>query len=351
MDRQVRRLQRQLDSLTRLFTESDALNTNDRRKVELEVSRTIRQLVDLSQRMDDGTPRAAEPLRLRMTPMLDGAPTAMSRAMVQLRDEQRAMPQGWIGIVVEGPGLDPRIEGNDYIVRYLSYPRIVSVDPSSPAQRAGLTPGDTLLAYNGVDVRENDISLTRLLRPNTKVNVRIERDGKPREIPVVVAAVPSRIMLRRDDEGRSTREQWVVSGVPEAPSFPRAPMPATTVVGSRLAPRMAPTPPSPSTSPAMPTLVFNSFNGVAGAELANISEGLGKTIGVSSGVLVTRSRGAALESGLVDGDIIIKAAGQDVRAVSDVRDQVRRASENGDDALELQVLRQKKSVKVLLKWR
>ena len=64
MDRQVRRLQRQLDSLTRLFTESEALNTNDRRKVELEVSRTIRQLVDISQRMDDGTPRAAEPLCL-----------------------------------------------------------------------------------------------------------------------------------------------------------------------------------------------------------------------------------------------------------------------------------------------
>ncbi|MEP6617798.1 MAG: PDZ domain-containing protein [bacterium] len=353
-DRQVRRLQRQLDSLTRLFTESAAITVNERRQIELDVSRTIRQLVDISTRMDDSgdrAPRPPETIRLRMTPMQDGAPSAMSKAMAQLREAQIAIPRGWMGIVAEGPGLEPRVEGGEYIIRYLSYPRIVSVDPSSPAQRAGLAPGDTLLAYDGVDVRENDISLTRLLRPNAKVNVRVEREGKLRDFPVIVAAAPTRIVLRRDDEGRGMREPWIVSGVPDAPSFPRSPAPPQLSSGIlRAMTRMAPGTPPAATSSPVPMVVLGSFNGVAGAELTTISEGLGKTIGVKSGVLVTRARGAALESGLADGDIIVKAAGEDVVAVADVRDQVKRASENGDHAVELQILRQKRSMKLLLKW-
>lgn len=234
-ERQVRKLQRQLDSLTRTFTESDGFSSVERRRLEDDLSRTVRQLVELSTRLDDSNdraPRFNDVIRLRMTPMGDAAPSAMAKAMSRAREIQLGMPTGWIGIVTEGPAMEQRFEGGEYIVRYLSYPRILSIDPSSPAQRAGLTPGDTLLAYDGRDVRENDISLTRLLRPRAKVNVRVERDGKVREFPVIVAAAPTGIMLRRDDEGRSPRESWVVAGVPEAPGFPRTPLPPPPSAGA-----------------------------------------------------------------------------------------------------------------------
>ena len=355
-ERQVRKLQRQLDSLTRTYTESEALSASERRQIELAVSQTIRQLVDVSTRLDDVGDRTLRPvdgMRLRISPMGPGAPSEMSRAMTQAREMRLAMPTGWIGLVTEGPGLEQRYTGGEWIIRYLSYPRIVSIDPSSPAQRAGLTPGDTLLAYDGRDVRENDISLTRLLRPNARVSVRVGRDGRTREVPVIVGEAPTGVLLRRGDEGRTARDPWLIVGVPEAPSFPRSTTPALPSTGAPrviIRPPIAPSAPTPAIAP---TPAFGlTFNGVAGAQLATISEGLGKTIGVKSGVLVMSAPagGPAYESGLRDGDVIQKAAGQDARSVNDVRDQVRRANENGDRSVELEVMREKKVRRVMLTW-
>ena len=94
------------------------------------------------------------------------------------------------------------------------------------------------------------------------------------------------------------------------------------------------------------------YNGVAGAELTTITEGLARTIGVRSGVLVTRAPtgGIASESGLQDGDVIQRVAGREVQSVDDVRSQVKLAAETGNHVVELRILRQKKPMKVLLRW-
>jgi hypothetical protein len=52
------------------------------------------------------------------------AAQAMSRQLMQVREVEQAMPRGWLGFVAQGPGLEPRIEGGQLIVRYFSYPRI-----------------------------------------------------------------------------------------------------------------------------------------------------------------------------------------------------------------------------------
>jgi len=107
-------------------------------------------------------------------------------------------PRGWLGIVIQGAAQEPRVVNGEMIIHYLTHPEIVSVEPSSPAERAGLVPSDTLIAYDGRDVKDGDISMTRLLRPNSRVLVRIRRDGRTRDVPVTIADVPSRISLRRD---------------------------------------------------------------------------------------------------------------------------------------------------------
>ena len=94
------------------------------------------------------------------------------------------------------------------------------------------------------------------------------------------------------------------------------------------------------------------FNGVAGAQLATITEGLGKSVGVTSGVLVLAAPvgSPAAESGLMDGDVITKVGGQVVQSISQVRDLVRTVSENGERAVELEILRQKRTQRITLKW-
>lgn len=360
-ERQLRRFQHQLDSLTRLYNEHDDLTMAERKRVEDELGRTVQRLEETLARMDAEDPilRGNE-ARIHMAPQaLARASQSMARALMQVREDQQARPRGWIGLVAQGPGLNPRVEGGELLVRYFAYPRILSVDPSSPAQRAGIVPNDTLLAYNGDDVTEGDISLTRLLKPNAKLRVRIRRDGKTRDISVTVAEAPWRIIQRRDDETRA-REQWVVAAMPEAPGFPRmpalaptAPSPMRVSVATPMA-AQAPTAPTLPVSPREEMAYTLSFgNAVAGAQLSTISEGLGKTLGVSSGVLVTSAPvgSPANESGLMDGDIILKVGHQSVRRVSEVMDLVGLAAENGDSAVELQVMRQRKPVKVTLKWR
>lgn len=350
-ERQLRKLQRQLDSLARVYNDHDELTMAERKRVEEELGRTVSRLEEISARMNlapDRMMRPGEQIRILMAPRTaERAAASMSRALMQVREAEQARPRGWIGLVVQGPGLTPRVEGGELLVRYFAYPRVVSVDPSSPAQRAGLVPNDTLLAYDGIDVSENDISFTRLLRPNARVNIRIRRDGKVREVPVTVAAAPMRIVQRRDDESRS-REPWAVTNLPEAPSFPRIPMSAPSPGAPlRVSVRSA----TPAIAPAV-AFGFSFGTGVAGAQLSTINEGLGRALGVSSGVLVTNSPAGsqANESGLVDGDVISKVSGQAVRRVSEVRDLVGLAAENGDHAVELEIVRQKKPMKLMLRW-
>ena len=356
---EFRRLQRTLDSLARVYNESEALSASDRRRVEMNLSQTLTRLEWLADRANEaGTARADEMVRLRLAPgMAERAAAAMARSMMQVRELEAAVPRGWIGIVTQGAGTMPRLEDGEMIVRYFSYPRIMSVDPSSPAERAGLVPNDTLVAYDGRDVRENDISLTRLLRPSARVVVRVRRDGRVRDFPVTVAAAPSRIAQRRDEEARGVQEPWVVAGVPEGAMFPRTPLPSASMAraSTRLAPTMAaPAAPSVAPSPNMPPgFVFSSTTGgVAGAQLTTITDGLGRTIGVTSGVLVTSAPvgSPANESGMMDGDVIVKVEGQPVRNVAQVRSFVAMAADNGDRSVDVELLRQKKTVKIQLKW-
>ncbi|MBC7670858.1 MAG: PDZ domain-containing protein [Polaromonas sp.] len=97
---------------------------------------------------------------------------------------------------------------------------------------------------------------------------------------------------------------------------------------------------------------FPYENAVAGAQLSTVSDGLGKALGVGSGVLVTSApvSSPAGQSGLQDGDVITKVAGQAVRRVSDVRDLVALAADNGEHAIDVQVMRQRRTLKLTLKW-
>lgn len=355
-ERQLRRLNRHADSLAQLYNESEDLTASQRRAVGEALDRTVAQIEALTQRMADADPGMVR-VRVQVAPMIDERnATAMSNALRQAEANQVVMPRGWLGIVVSGTAREPRIDTNgDLIIRYLTHPEIVSVEPSSPAERAGLVPSDTLVAYDGRDVRDRDISLTKLLRPNARVLVRIRRDGRTRDVPVTIADVPSRIRLRSESNYEMRPRTMIVAG---EPGFPRAPMPPINALAPRAAPVVPSAPAQAVTSvlpPPAPTpsiILSYGFNSVAGAQFAPLTDGLARTIGVPRGVLVINAAvgSPAYRSGLRDGDVVVRVAGALVRTVAELREQVQAAVDNGESSVELESVRERKPRKVTLRW-
>jgi predicted metalloprotease with PDZ domain len=351
IEAQVQRLERTVDSLTQLFDDDD-LSAAERRRIGASLDLAMAKFESLraeSARWNDpGETRTV--VRVGVGPMSrDGVNNANSLSRTIM---SQAGPRGWIGIVVYNAATEVRIERGEMFLRYLTYPRITSVDPSSPAERAGIVPNDTLLAYNGRDVRSGEISTTSLLKPNTKVMVRVRREGRVREMPVIVAEAPPRILQRRQEELREVQMPWVVaSGIPETPMFPRVPPPSRVGIG------FAPRPPRPSLPPMAPfPPMTSSFsfvtNGVAGAVMLGVTESLGRSLGLPPGVLITNAPASspAAESGLRDGDLLVKVDGESVRTVNDVRELISRARDNGEQSVSVDLIREKRTRKATLRW-
>jgi serine protease Do len=355
-DRQLRRLGRQADSLAQLYNENEDLTTAQRRVIGEALDRTVAQIEELAQRMADADSRMVR-VHVQVPPMMDERnATAMSNALRQAEASQLVMPRGWLGIVVSGTAREPRIDNGELIIRYLTHPEIVSVEPSSPAERAGLVPSDTLVAYDGRDVRDRDISLTKLLRPNARVLVRIRRDGRMKDVPVTIADVPSRIRLRSESNYEMAPPRATVPL--QEPSFPRAPMPPTVAFAPRPTPAMPSMPVYPGAGvvapqPPTPAVILSyGYNSVAGAQFAPLTEGLARSIGVPRGVLViTAGIGSpAYQSGLRDGDVVVRVGAVPVRTVAELREQVRAAVNDGESRVELDCVRERKPRKVTLRW-
>jgi S1-C subfamily serine protease len=208
------------------------------------------------------------------------------------------------------------------------------------------------MAYNGRDVRREEISMTRLLVPKATVKVRVRRDGKVKELPVVVAEAPPRIKLRREDEMRD-------AGAPIIAFAPTPIIPGTPAVAPVPPPRAyVPAPPARTMRPvpaiaSMPPVFGVTLNGVAGAEVATVSEAMKRNLGLPAGVLVTTVPLGSLagESGLQEGDVILRVGDQPVTVVYELRDAVARAAREGERSVQVEVRRGKDHRTLTLRWR
>ena len=95
---------------------------------------------------------------------------------------------GWVGSEFE-PGTGP--DGGYYVTR---------VVPESPAQKAGLQPGDILTALNGVRlIKANDVALSKVRKewkPGQAVTYTVKRQGQDRDITLTLAPMPVDVMAK-----------------------------------------------------------------------------------------------------------------------------------------------------------
>lgn len=256
---------------------------------------------------------------------------------------QREASRGWVGVAyTTGVGTTDR---NGAMV-FGDYPVIESIEPNSPAERAGLSAGDTILAMNSQDLRKTPLPVATMVQPGKRIVFRFRRNAV-REVTLTVAPRP-----------RGSRESYEVTifGPTPAPSplssgpgsqvyLPRRPRPAAEVAARAAAGPITPI-------AAMPSIVLGGprILALAGAELTELNPGLGALAGVETpGVFVINVAVGtpAKESGLRPGDVIVKAGSL---AVGDPGDLIRAFRESNGSSLRLAIIRNKKPQMLTLRW-
>lgn len=220
-------------------------------------------------------------------------------------------PRGYLGVSSSGLTISPMTASGEQVVGYCDYPRVETIDPGSPAEKAGLQTGDTLLALNGRDLREFDVNYTQLLVPGQTVRVAYRRSGRRAEVPVVVA------------QSLDNGQRVFVAKIICAPDEPRANCESRTVGGMRTNFQFRGSIPgsllrTPSDFPvtSVPGAGTESAQ-LLEARLLVISAEIAASQGGEAGLLVVNvpQPSLAAESGLLVGDLITAVNGTPVRDI------------------------------------
>lgn len=320
-----------VDSL-RWEAEHRHLSESERRMVAAEMSRTIRSLETAMEMM---IRQRTEVIAAETEAAIAAGRAAQAYTYVEAKPS-RARVKGYLGVTFDGPWAESGSR-DERVIRFYQYPRIALVEAASPAERAGVVVGDTLLALNGSDVREREVSFTKLLVPNSRITMRVRRDGNARDLRVTVGETPE-YYVRRLSPVVPPRAPRVASAAPTPP----AQAGQVRMEGGTPAPQAVP-------APAQGFVYWFGNDALAGARLETVSGGLARALKVSEGVLVIRTAPGSLayESGLREGDVVTHVGSVKVRSVSELQQRI--ASVKGDD-IRLKIVRDRKSREVRLRW-
>ncbi len=249
---------------------------------------------------------------------------------------RREAVKGWVGVAyTTSIGQTDRTGA----MVFKDYPVIESIEPNSPAEKAGLAAGDTIIAMNAQDLRTTPLPMAAMIQPGRRVVFRFKRNDTVREVTVTVAPRP----LGNNEKLRITMYPEPGPGVDRATTE----LMRTERVNAEMRSRV----PSPMAS--LPPLVFGfgpRSLAVAGAEITALNAGLKALVGLSSpGIFVVNvALGTpASESGLKPADVILKA---DSSSVGDPGDLIRVLRESNGGSIRLKIFRNKKPQTITLRW-
>ncbi|NML14937.1 DegQ family serine endoprotease [Azohydromonas caseinilytica] len=162
---------------------------------------------------------------------------------------------------------------------------VTAVEPNSPAARAGLTPGDVILGFNGQAVADAN-ALPRLVagtKPGTEVPIEVWRNGAGTTLKATVAEAPNPQVAEANPAARSA-----------------APKPTSVQLG------------------------------IAVSELPPSAR---RALGVEYGLVVEGLQEGAARSGLRPGDVIVAVNGQRFASLEEFQKRVTQAPTGGSVAL------------------
>ncbi len=222
-------------------------------------------------------------------------PSNLARKVVAQLKEYGYARRGYIGVVIQS------VDKVTAEAMGLAEPKgalVAEVTPGGPADKAGIKPGDVIVAFNGKEVEDND-DLVRLVSDagiGVTVSVDVLRNGRRMTLALKTGERPKNLVL-----GESEPES-------AAPS-PEAPKSVARTLGLRLS----------NLTPAMRAR-FDIPDSV-------------------KGVIVTRVSQRAAMRDLRPGDIITEVSGTRVSSVTDVANAVAALEQAGRKAVLLRILR------------
>lgn len=116
-------------------------------------------------------------------------PSNVAREVMAQILEKGSVTRGYMGVSLQPVDQDL---AHAFNLKIVGGALISDVSKDSPAQTAGLKQGDIILEYNDKKVENigtfrNNVSL---MRPGVTVNLKVLRDGKQLEIPIVIGSLP-----------------------------------------------------------------------------------------------------------------------------------------------------------------
>lgn len=123
-------------------------------------------------------------------------PVSLAKHVMEQIIREGSVTRGWIGI--EAQDITPEL-AESFRLKNERGSLIAGIIRGGPAERAGLKPGDILLKIDGREVIDSSsmLNLISVLRPDKKTTLRIARDEKELDIPVVIGKRP-KPQLRRE---------------------------------------------------------------------------------------------------------------------------------------------------------
>ena len=116
-------------------------------------------------------------------------PVSLAKQVMEQIIRQGSVTRGWIGI--EAQDITPEL-AESFRLKEVRGSLIAGILRDSPAERAGLRPGDILLEIDGRQVQDSSsmLNLISSLKPNKKAVLKISRDQKEFSVPVLIGKRP-----------------------------------------------------------------------------------------------------------------------------------------------------------------
>ena len=219
--------------------------------------------------------------------------------------------------------------------------KLVAVSPGGPAEAAGLKAGDVVVGIQGVDLRGKDnaerelVQQMRAVKPDQKVKLKVQRNGKVQDFEVTARAAPPRPMFMQGGGPGGGRGAMGPGSMGPGSMGPGSMGPGSMGMSPGMLLDMD--------DDGMPGVIGALLGrpGMLGLELATLTPKLGQYFGVDKGVLVLKAP-EANKLQLEEGDVILAIDGREPSNSSHAA-RILRSYQPGEK-LKLRVQRQRKTL-------